>query len=96
MLIQMDARSIPYTDEFDVVGAFDVLEHVEQDAEALSAMYRACRTGGGILITVPQHKFLWSAVDEYAPALGTPTLDPYATGVTRNERYAQVSLIAVS
>src|SRR5438105_9817440 len=33
MLIQMDARSIPYTDEFDVVGAFDVLEHVEQDAE---------------------------------------------------------------
>ena len=27
---------------------------------------------------------------------GTPTLDPYATGVTRNERYAQVSLIAVS
>src|SRR5882724_11720542 len=27
---------------------------------------------------------------------GTPTLDPYAKGVTRNERYAQVSLIAVS
>ncbi len=27
---------------------------------------------------------------------GTPTLDPYATGVMRNERYAQVSLIAVS
>ncbi len=27
---------------------------------------------------------------------GTPTLDPYATGVIRNERYAQVSLIAVS
>jgi 1,4-alpha-glucan branching enzyme len=27
---------------------------------------------------------------------GTPTLDPHATGVTRNERYARVSLIAVS
>ena len=27
---------------------------------------------------------------------GTPTLDPHATGSTRNSRYAQVSLIAVS
>ena len=27
---------------------------------------------------------------------GVPTLDPHATGVTRNERYEQVSLIAVS
>jgi len=27
---------------------------------------------------------------------GSPTLDPHATGTTRNARYAQVSLIAVS
>jgi len=27
---------------------------------------------------------------------GTPTLDPHATGAARNERYAKVSLIAVS
>ena len=27
---------------------------------------------------------------------GIPTLDPHATGKARNERYAQVSLIAVS
>ena len=27
---------------------------------------------------------------------GAPTLDPHATGKARNERYAQVSLIAVS
>ena len=27
--VQMDARDIPYEDEFDVVGAFDVIEHIE-------------------------------------------------------------------
>ena len=28
---QMDARRIPFRDEFDVIGAFDVLEHIEED-----------------------------------------------------------------
>jgi ubiquinone/menaquinone biosynthesis C-methylase UbiE len=65
-LIQMDACHIPYVEEFDVVGAFDVLEHIEDDRKALGELHRACRPGGGILLTVPQHRFLWSAVDEYA------------------------------
>lgn len=62
-LFQMDAMRIPYQDEFDVVGAFDVLEHIEDDATVLAQMYRAVRPGGGILITVPQHLFLWSQAD---------------------------------
>jgi SAM-dependent methyltransferase len=65
-LFQMDARNIPYVDEFDVVGAFDVLEHIEDDEAVLRQMHRAVRDGGGILLTVPQHRFLWSAFDEYA------------------------------
>ena len=65
-LSQMDARRIPLEDEFDVIGAFDVLEHIDEDEEVLGAMYRACRTGGGILISVPQHRFLWSAADDHA------------------------------
>ena len=28
---QMDARAIPFAEEFDVIGAFDVIEHVDQD-----------------------------------------------------------------
>ena len=27
----MDATRIPFRDEFDVIGAFDVLEHIEED-----------------------------------------------------------------
>lgn len=65
-LFQMDARRIPFREEFDVVGAFDVLEHVEQDEEILSQMYQATRKRGGILVTVPHHPFLWSQTDDYA------------------------------
>ena len=63
---QMDARAIPFVEEFDVIGAFDVLEHIEEDDMVLRQMHRAVRPGGGVLLTVPQHKFLWSRTDEYA------------------------------
>jgi SAM-dependent methyltransferase len=65
-LFQMDARQIPFESEFDVIGAFDVLEHIGDDELVLSQMHRAVHKGGGILLTVPQHSFLWSEVDEYS------------------------------
>jgi SAM-dependent methyltransferase len=63
-LYQFDARQLPFEREFDVVGAFDVLEHIDEDREVLSEMSRAAKPGGGVLITVPQHRWLWSAEDE--------------------------------
>lgn len=65
-LFQMDACRIPYQEEFDVIGAFDVLEHIVEDELVLTEMFRALRPGGGIAITVPQHPKLWSRRDEYA------------------------------
>ena len=65
-LFQMDARKIPFEDEFDVLGAFDVLEHIEEDDAVLREMFRATKPGGGIILTVPQHRFLWSVVDDYS------------------------------
>ena len=64
-LMQMDGRHIPYEDEFDAVGAFDVLEHIEQDADVAMGMAKAVRPGGIVIATVPQHRWLWSGVDEY-------------------------------
>ena len=64
--MQMDARRIPFRDEFDVVGAFDVIEHIEEDQAVLREMHAACRPGGGVMITVPQHAWLWSKRDEIA------------------------------
>ena len=63
---QMDARSIPFECEFDVVGAFDVLEHLVEDNRALAQIFDATRPGGGLLVTVPQQRYLWSASDEHA------------------------------
>ena len=62
-LFQMDARRIPFRDEFDVMGAFDVLEHIREDEEVLSQMHQALHPNGGLMVTVPHHPFLWSAVD---------------------------------
>jgi SAM-dependent methyltransferase len=65
-LVQMDACQIPFDSEFDVIGAFDVLEHIEEDETALAQMFQASKRGGGIMVTVPQHAFLWSGVDDYS------------------------------
>jgi SAM-dependent methyltransferase len=62
---QMDARNIPYEEEFDVIGAFDVLEHIKEDQKVFMQMNKSVRQGGGIILTVPQHPFLWSQADEY-------------------------------
>jgi 2-polyprenyl-3-methyl-5-hydroxy-6-metoxy-1,4-benzoquinol methylase len=62
----MDARFIPYESELDAIGAFDVLEHIEEDEVVLEQIYKALKPGGIVFITVPQHRWLWSIVDEYA------------------------------
>lgn len=62
--LQMDAGRIPFRDEFDAVGSFDVIEHLEDDLAAVTELAAAVRPGGAVLITVPQHHWLWSAEDE--------------------------------
>lgn len=64
--MQMDARHIPFADEFDAIGAFDVLEHIEEDETVLAQLYKALKPEGVLLLTVPQHPWLWSTSDEYA------------------------------
>lgn len=65
-LCQLDARRIPFVREFDVMGAFDVIEHIEEDEAVLAQMHRAIKPQGGLLLTVPQHQFMWSQQDEHA------------------------------
>ena len=64
--MQMDARKVPFIDEFDAIGAFDVLEHIEEDDVVLFELNKALRPKGLLLITVPQHPRLWSPVDDYS------------------------------
>ena len=65
-LYQMDARHIPFREHFDVIGAFDVLEHIDDDASALDEIGKAVVAGGGFIASVPQHPALWSPQDDHA------------------------------
>lgn len=48
---------------FDLVCAFDVIEHVKDDATGVSEMVRVCKKGGITYITVPAFNKLWSHHD---------------------------------
>lgn len=49
---------------FDLVCAFDVIEHVEDDEKAVLEMKRVCKEQGHLFITVPAFMHLWSEHDE--------------------------------
>jgi SAM-dependent methyltransferase len=65
-LVQMDARDIPAVGAFDLTGAFDVIEHIAEDEAVLRGLRAATATGGGTIVAVPQHPWLWSRADEIA------------------------------
>jgi trans-aconitate methyltransferase len=60
---QMDARRIPFREEFDLILALDILEHIEDDVKVLVEMHGALKENGRIILTVPQHRWLWSMHD---------------------------------
>lgn len=64
--VQMDARSIPASGVFDLTGAFDVIEHIADDDAVLRGLRAATQLGGGTIVAVPQHPWLWSRTDELA------------------------------
>lgn len=65
-LVELDAREMPYDSSFDFAGAFDVIEHIDDDLGVLRGLRHAVRPGGLVFITVPQHPWLWSAADTHA------------------------------
>ena len=64
-VLRADAREMPVrTGSMDLVTAFDVLEHIEEDYLAAAEISRILRPGGTALIAVPADMALWSAHDE--------------------------------
>ncbi|TFL18091.1 class I SAM-dependent methyltransferase [Jannaschia formosa] len=51
---------------FDYLAAFEVLEHIEDDAAALADWTRYLRPGGHVLISVPAHPERWNPADVWA------------------------------
>jgi SAM-dependent methyltransferase len=63
-LVQADVRQCPFSKPFDLVGMFDVLEHIPEEQETLKTLWKLLVPGGRLLLTVPAHSFLWSYFDE--------------------------------
>ena len=49
---------------FDLVTAFDVVEHMDDDLAGLKEMHRVLRPGGRVLLFVPTFMFLWGLQDD--------------------------------
>jgi SAM-dependent methyltransferase len=48
---------------YDLIGAFDVIEHIEDDSAALVSIGRRLKPAGKLVMTVPAHQWMWSAHD---------------------------------
>ena len=58
--------SLPFPDEaFDLVCAFDIVEHVDDDDGALSELSRVAAPNAALLLSVPLHPAHWSAFDDF-------------------------------
>ncbi|MFC1599183.1 class I SAM-dependent methyltransferase [Candidatus Omnitrophota bacterium] len=76
---QIDVKDIPFEDEFDIIGLFDVLEHIQDEEIVLENVYRSLKPKGYLLLTVPALASLWSYFDE---------------AVCHKRRYQQVDLVS--
>lgn len=63
---QFDLFDPPFHEEFDAIGMFDVLEHLQKDVIALRQVYEILKPGGKLFITVPAHQWLWCRDDAIA------------------------------
>jgi 2-polyprenyl-3-methyl-5-hydroxy-6-metoxy-1,4-benzoquinol methylase len=51
-------------EKYDLVVAFDVLEHIEDDRKAIEKICSSLKPGGYLIFTVPAHQSLYSAHDK--------------------------------
>ena len=78
--VQGDARSLQFASQsFNLVIAFDVLEHIDNDVLAISEIHRVLRPGGWFFVAVPLDETLWS---------------PHDTAVGHVRRYDKGDLLA--
>lgn len=64
-LVAAGLPNLPFCDDrFDVVCALDVIEHIDDDQAAVRELWRICKPGGLLTVTVPAFQWLWSEHDE--------------------------------
>lgn len=60
-----EVTALPFADAaFDLLCAFDIIEHVNDDDGALSELSRVARDGATLLISIPLHPLYWTSFDD--------------------------------
>ena len=62
--IQYDVTEGILDQTYDIITAFDVFEHIDQDVEGMRNVHEMLTPDGVFIVSVPQHQFLWSQLDE--------------------------------
>ncbi|MGH1338222.1 MAG: class I SAM-dependent methyltransferase [Aureispira sp.] len=63
--VNASLTALPFEDNsFDLVCAFDVIEHIEDHETALAEINRVLKPNGQVFVTVPAFEFLWSSHDD--------------------------------
>lgn len=65
-VVQASSTEAPFSVRFDLIGLFDVVEHIDDDCGFLRETAALLAPGGRLVVTVPAYRRLWSAVDESA------------------------------
>jgi SAM-dependent methyltransferase len=64
-VIEGSVLDMPFeADSFDLAASLDVIEHLQDDLQALRELRRVVAPGGSLLVTVPAYQWLWSGHDE--------------------------------
>ncbi len=63
-LVRGDVQSLPFAKKFNLIGLFDVLEHLPDDMKVLADIHSLLTEDGLLILTVPAHPSLWSNFDE--------------------------------
>ena len=60
-----EITALPYEDgTFDLVCAFDIIEHVDDDLRALAELSRVLKEDGVLILSVPLHPESWNCFDD--------------------------------
>jgi SAM-dependent methyltransferase len=65
-VVVLDVHRLPFAGCFEIVGLFDVLEHCEDDRQALRECHAVLVPRGYLALTVPARPELWSSYDEFS------------------------------
>jgi SAM-dependent methyltransferase len=83
---------LPFADRaFDLVCALDIIEHVDEDEQAMAELARVAVAGATLLISVPLHQALWTPFDDfvghrrrYEPQVITSLLSRHGFSITQS------------